>query len=85
MAPSANDPTARRAAWCVLAALASWQVVVAAMVRIEYYDGYETLINARYLIGDSPSYIPVRFPAMAALAAPAEALVVSDGHDARIG
>lgn len=75
--PNANEPNARRAAWCVLAAITAWQVVVAAMVRIEYYDGYETLLNARYLIGDSPSYIPVRFPAMAALAAPAEALRAS--------
>ena len=41
MDPSTNEPKARRAAWCVLAAITAWQVVVAAMVQIEYYDGYE--------------------------------------------
>jgi len=58
----------------MLLALAAWQAVAMAVVQIEYYDGYETIINARFLVGDSPSYIPIRFPAMAALAAPAEAV-----------
>ena len=68
------DTRPRRLAWTLLAAIAGWQVAAAASVPFEYYDGYETIINARYLIGQAPHYIPVRFPAMAALAAPAEAL-----------
>ena len=74
MTRPASDAGPRRAALALLLALAAWQAVAAVVVEIEYYDGYETIINARYLVGDSPSYIPVRFPAMAVLTAPAEAL-----------
>lgn len=58
----------------LLFALVSWQIAAAAWVRLDYYDGYETVINARYLIGDAPTYISVRFPFMAFWIAPAEAL-----------
>jgi len=74
MATAPTGTLPRRLAWALLAVMACWQVAAAATVSFEYYDGYDTIINARYLLGQAPSYIPVRFPAMAALAAPAEAL-----------
>ncbi len=36
----ASDAAPRRAALLVLLALAVWQAVAAAVVEIEYYDGY---------------------------------------------
>jgi len=69
-------------AWCVLAGLAGWQLWTVFAVGTEYYDGYDTIINARYLLGDAPQYIPVRFPAMAALAALGETLRGALGLDA---
>jgi hypothetical protein len=58
----------------LLLAIASWQLVAIAWVDVDYFDAYETLINARYFLGEAPSYIPSRWPMMAWLVAPAEAL-----------
>ena len=64
----------RAAWWLLLAALAGWQLLAIAWVDVDYFDAYETLINARYFLGEAPSYIPSRWPLMAWLIVPAEAL-----------
>jgi len=50
----------------------AWQAAATALVLVDYYDGYETLLNARYWLGEASSYRPARWPAMALLVLPAE-------------
>lgn len=60
------------AAGVVLGVLALYLALAASLVDIEYYDGYDTLCNARFFLGQSPYYIVNRSPLMGLLMAPAE-------------
>jgi hypothetical protein len=47
--------------------LTAWLIACALLVQGEYGDGYQTIVNARYLFGDSPNYFVQRGP-LAAIA-----------------
>jgi hypothetical protein len=52
---------------CVAVLLAA-----AALLRVEYHDGYDAIANARYLLGTVADYNPNRTPMMSILLLPAE-------------
>jgi len=56
----------------VLGSAAAWLVVAAALVDIEYYDGFSAICNARYFLGRSSFYLAERGPLMAWVLMPAE-------------
>jgi hypothetical protein len=58
----------------MIAGVCGWQLAATLLVDVEYFDGLETMLNARYLLGDAPRYSPARWPFMTLLALPAEAL-----------
>jgi hypothetical protein len=72
---NASDTRDRRsvvAAGLVLGSAAAWLLVAAAIVDIEYYDGFSAICNARYFLGRSSFYLADRGPLMAWLLMPAE-------------
>ena len=60
------------AAGIVLGSAAAWLAVAAALVDIEYYDGFSAICNARYFLGRSSFYLADRGPLMAWVLMPAE-------------
>ena len=69
----ANKLNSRIGVW-VIGALALWQIISAFVVRIDLYDGYDTVINARYFAGLTDVYVYNRAPLMAWVLAPVERL-----------
>jgi hypothetical protein len=67
-----SSHSAQRAAMVLLAALAAWLLAAALLVDIEYYDGLDTLCNARFFLGKSTVFIGNRAPLMGLILAPAE-------------
>ena len=61
----------------VFALLAGWLIVSACVVDIEYFDGFDTICNARFLAGESDLHIPLRMPMMAFVMIPAELYAAS--------
>lgn len=59
-------------AWLLLSA---WLVFCAIVVQGEYGDGYQTIVNARYLFADSSSYYVQRGPLAAVALWPVEIIV----------
>ena len=53
--------------------LGGWLLAAAAVVDIEYYDGLDSVANARFYTGQSPEYVATRGPLMGLLLIPAEA------------
>ena len=51
-----------------------WILACAFLVQGEYGDGYQTIVNGRYLFGDSPSYYVQRGPLVAVALWPVEVL-----------
>ena len=51
-----------------------WLLICAFVVQGEYGDGYQTIVNARFLFGDSPNYYVQRGPLPAIALWPAEAI-----------
>lgn len=62
--------------WFLLAWLlvTLWIVACALLVQGEYGDGYQTIVNARYLFGDSANYYVQRGPVAAMLLLPVEVI-----------
>jgi hypothetical protein len=58
----------------LLAVLVLWQLAAVLAVDVEYYDGLETLQNARALLGDPVSFSRARWPVLVLIALPGEAL-----------
>lgn len=58
---------------CLFALLAGWLALAAAWVDIEYYDGLDSILNARFYRGDEPAYQATRGPLLGFLLVPAEA------------
>ena len=54
--------------------LGGWLLAAAAVVDIEYYDGLDSVANARFYTGQSPEYVATRGPLMGLLLIPAEAV-----------
>ena len=52
-----------------------WLLACAFVVQGEYGDGYQTIVNARYLFGDSPNYYVQRGPLPAIVLWPVELIV----------
>lgn len=52
--------------------LFGWLLWAAASVDVEYYDGFETVLNSQYFLGRVPYYNALRGPLIAALLIPAE-------------
>ena len=53
----------------------AWILACAWLVQGEYGDGYQTIVNARYLFGDSPNYYVQRGPLAAIALWPVELVV----------
>jgi len=47
---------------CVFAALFLWLAASAILVDIEYYDGFDSICNARYFLGQIENYVATRGP-----------------------
>ena len=58
--------------WILIALIAAWLIVAALIVEIDYYDGFDAIANARYFLGESPSYIANRCPVVSIILIPAE-------------
>jgi hypothetical protein len=71
-----NDGSRRinRIAALLLGVLVAWQLGAAFAVQIEYYDGYDTVVNAKYFAGIRSVYVYNRSPLMGYMLAPVEAL-----------
>ncbi len=54
--------------------LGCWLLAAAAVVDMEYYDGLDSVANARFYTGQSPVYQTTRGPLMGLLLIPAEAV-----------
>lgn len=65
----------------VFVALFLWLMASAALVDIEYYDGFDAIRNARWFLGAGEDYIPTRGPLLGSLLVPAEALRAALGLD----
>jgi hypothetical protein len=59
----------------------AWMFLCAFMVQGEYGDGYQTIVNARYLFGESPNYFVQRGPLAAIALWPVELVVQSMALD----
>ncbi|MBT8099919.1 MAG: hypothetical protein KJO82_09220, partial [Gammaproteobacteria bacterium] len=72
--PISHVPAARifRALWFFITL---WLLACAFLVTGEYADGYQTIVNARYLFGDAPIYYVNRGPLAAIVLWPIEVLV----------
>lgn len=53
--------------------LIGWLFAAAALVELEYYDGYDSILNADYFIGETEGYQATRGPLMGLLLVPAQA------------
>ncbi len=58
--------------YLVIILLIVWLLFAALWVDIEYYDGLDTICNARFFLGKSDQYVGNRMPFMAFLIVPAE-------------
>ena len=76
-------PSSQPERWFLLVWLliTSWLLMCAFAVQGEYGDGYQTIVNARYLFGDSPTFYVQRGPLAALLLWPVEVLVRLFGID----
>ncbi|MFO1492839.1 MAG: glycosyltransferase family 39 protein [Kiritimatiellia bacterium] len=54
--------------------LGCWLLAAAVVVDIEYYDGLDSVANARFYTGQSPEYVATRGPLIGLLLIPAEAV-----------
>lgn len=61
-----------RAEWIAGVVLLAWVASAVALVDIEYYDGFDSILNARYFTGQWDRYTPTRGPLVGALLVPAE-------------
>lgn len=66
-----NSPL-RQMEWLVAGALWAWFVVATPLVRLEYYDGMDSILNARYFTGQIAEYTATRGPLVGLLLTPAE-------------
>jgi hypothetical protein len=57
----------------LFALLGGWLLLAAAWVDIEYYDGMDSQLNARFYLGMEPTYQATRGPLLGFLLVPAEA------------
>lgn len=57
-----------------LTVLLGWLALAAAIVEIDYYDGYDAICNARFALGKIDTYVASRGPLFGWLLVPAEAL-----------
>ena len=58
----------------LFALLLAWLAASAVLVKTEYYDGYDSIVNASYFLGESKEYQSTRGPLMGLLLIPAEAI-----------
>ena len=72
----------RARAAALLIALAGWQLAAVWWVELDYYDGLETILNARAWLGLAPEWSIARWPLLPLLLVPAEALRDPLGLDA---
>ena len=56
----------------IAAALLAWLAASTLMVRLEYYDGLDSILNARYFTGQISAYTATRGPLLGLLLTPAE-------------
>jgi hypothetical protein len=68
----APSPALRAGEWLVLGGLIAWLVTAASVVDIEYYDGLDTICNARWFLGQGDFFLAHRAPMMAVTLIPAE-------------
>lgn len=59
--------------------LIGWLFAAAARMELEYYDGYDSMLNADYFLGETESYQSTRGPLMGFLLVPAQAFKRSAG------
>lgn len=64
----------RTAEWIVFGLLFAWLALAAWWVRVELFDGFQSLCNARFFLGYTDKYQILRFPMMGLLMTPAEAI-----------
>ena len=76
------DVPSERIFWVLWAVVTIWLLACAFLVSGEYGDGYQTIANARYLFGDSPSYYLHRGPLAAVILWPVEILADAFGAGA---
>lgn len=62
----------RRAEWALFGLLAAWLAAAVVLVDIEYYDGLDSVLNARFYTGQWQTYEATRGPLMGFLLVPAE-------------
>jgi hypothetical protein len=78
-----SEPTLPRrlvlAESCVFAALFLWLAASAVLVDIEYYDGLDSICNARYFLGEIGTYVATRGPLFGLLLLVPEAIKESMG------
>ena len=68
-APPRGLAAAERALFVVLGA---WLVAAAALIDVEYYDGFEAVANAAFFAGKTGHYVANRMPLISLVLAPAE-------------
>lgn len=56
----------------VFGLLFSWLAAAAVLVDVEYYDGFDSIRNARYFLGNLPGFVPTRGPIVGLLLVPAQ-------------
>lgn len=61
--------------WVLWIVITAWLLACALIVAGEYADGYQTIVNSRYLFSDSPTYYFHRGPLAAIALWPVEVLV----------
>jgi hypothetical protein len=61
--------------WVLWIVITAWLLACALLVTGEYADGYQTIVNSRYLFSDSPIYYFHRGPLAAIVLWPVEVLV----------
>ncbi len=73
--PGCVDPRLLRLVRGILLGLPiAWLWLAAIWIKVEYYDGYDAISNARFLTGEFPAFILTRAPLMPALLAPVRLL-----------
>ena len=60
----------------IFGTLAFWLIWSASLLRIDYYDTWDTIANARFFLGELPHYNNMRAPGMAWLLLPVEWLKI---------
>ena len=77
MPPSTLINSHRSERWFLLLwlTICVWLLICAFVVQGEYGDGYQTIVNARFLFGDSPNYYVQRGPLPAIVLWPVEMFV----------